>query len=205
MGVCRIWASWEWPITRRRIFSLEWAITRRRILWFPKGTLKFEGLGFGRMTGAWCRWMSFLTGAYNEQAVSFLDSHPVVHLVPVQMVGPLGPVSARFPISRRGLSLFVRRSRWPVRLLRSALAGKTPMKMECTCSSQRSTHLGFPQGEQAHHAHHRCPYTVIAERKTTDGGCECCPLCTLLCLPRKVLGRLPEFRDTYSSLSELGK
>ena len=79
--------------------------------------------------------------------------------------------------------------------------------MVCTCNSGRATHCGFEKGERLRHEFHLCPFDLIArrlERKCVH-TCECCPLCTLICLPRKVLLRLPEYAEAYKVLKELGE
>ena len=75
--------------------------------------------------------------------------------------------------------------------------------MECHCEiGGRAVACGFDQGARIHQAQHRCPFIAIALRRETDALCSCCPLCTLLCLPRKTLLRLPEFRDVYAALED---
>jgi hypothetical protein len=57
----------------------------------------------------------------------------------------------------------------------------------CTCRRDRCS---VGQGERIVHAEHPCPYTTIILGKPTT--CDCCPICTALCLPRKVYLRNPE-------------
>lgn len=60
-------------------------------------------------------------------------------------------------------------------------------ELTCSCDSKRSIVCGFTKTELLDHPKHQCPYITFVFNNPTS--CTCCPLCTLLCLPRKFLTR----------------
>jgi hypothetical protein len=80
------------------------------------------------------------------------------------------------------------------------------LNLECICLVKRAVKLGYPdvRGKwDADAQPHRCPYVVLVDGSPEmkhKFRCQCCPACTLLCLPFKVKLRKPEFADVFASL-----
>lgn len=67
--------------------------------------------------------------------------------------------------------------------------------LTCTCGRRRGGIAPAQGGMTAPAAKHPCPYAFLVRKLILAEHCNCCPACTVMCLPLKVIrdrGRLDE-------------
>jgi hypothetical protein len=55
---------------------------------------------------------------------------------------------------------------------------------ECTCGRGR---CGVPKTTKDHDILHKCPHNTLITNEHTENLCNCCPICTVNCLPMKIM------------------